>query len=107
MIKLLADAGRPDNGPRSSSRPQVLRRMGKKMQNVQITIFNPLQPAVLRTMREAFDDAVRHIEQTNGSLSCLSEDALSKLSRRIVDRARQGESDFNRLRSAALGIAAA
>ena len=65
-----------------------------------ITSFNALQPRVVRTIREAFDDAVKELEQRRGF--DVPEDARAKLARRLVDLARHGECDFQRLRTAAL-----
>jgi hypothetical protein len=66
----------------------------------QITSFNVLQPRVVRTIREAFDDAVKEIEERRGY--DVPEDARAKLARRLVDLAKHGECDFQRLRTAAL-----
>jgi hypothetical protein len=68
------------------------------MLNPQITNFNHLAPAVVRTIREAFDDAVREAERKRP----LSESLRAKLARRIVDLARHGECDAARLRAEAL-----
>jgi hypothetical protein len=65
-----------------------------------ITSFNALQPRVVRTIREAFDDAVKEIEERRGY--DVPEDARAKLARRLVDLAKHGECDFQRLRTAAL-----
>jgi hypothetical protein len=65
-----------------------------------ITSFNALQPRVVRTIREAFDDAVKEIEERRGY--DVPEDARAKLARRLVDLAKHGECDFQRLRMAAL-----
>ncbi|MEQ1755539.1 MAG: hypothetical protein ABL973_15560 [Micropepsaceae bacterium] len=76
------------------------------MHNPSITSFNPLQPVVIRTIREVFDVAVNELEMRQGHAS-LPTAARSKLARRIVDLARHGERDFDRLRTAALGEATA
>ena len=76
------------------------------MHNPSITSFNPLQPVVIRTIREVFDVAVNELEMRQGHAS-LPRDTRSKLARRIVDLARHGERDFDRLRTAALGDATA
>ena len=67
-----------------------------------ITSFNVLEPRVVRTIREAFDDAVSEIERRRGAAAPLPEDTRAKLARRLVDLAKHGECDFQRLRSAAL-----
>jgi hypothetical protein len=66
-----------------------------------ITSFNVLEPRVVRTIREAFDDAVYEIEHRLGN-GALPEDTRAKLARRLVELAKHGECDFQRLRSAAL-----
>lgn len=65
-----------------------------------ITSFNVLEPRVVRTIREAFDDAVLEIEHCVGAP--LTEDSRAKVARRLVELAKHGECDFQRLRSAAL-----
>lgn len=72
------------------------------MHNPSITSFNPLQPVVIRTIREVFDVAVNELEMRRGD-SVLPKDARSKLAKKIVELARHGERDFDRLRTAALG----
>ena len=73
------------------------------MHNPQITTFNPLQPNVVRTIREAFDDVVQELEQRRGvQASPLPKDMRAKLARQLVELARHGERDFDRLRMAAL-----
>ncbi len=68
------------------------------MLNHQITNFNHLQPAVVRTIREAFDDAVREAERKRP----LTEGLRAQLARRIVELAKHGECDVARLRTEAL-----
>ncbi len=70
------------------------------MEDPHITSYNVLQPGVVRTIREAFDDAVQELEQRRANK--LPEDARAKLARKLVDLARHGECDFQRLRMAAL-----
>lgn len=73
------------------------------MHNPEITTFNPLQPIVVRTIREAFDDVVQELEQRRGELAPpLPKDTRAKLARHLVELARHGERDFDRLRTAAL-----
>jgi len=64
-----------------------------------ITSYNTLQPIVVRTIREAFDDAVREIEQRRGALP---EYERAKVARHLVDMAKHGECSFERLRGAAI-----
>ena len=73
------------------------------MPNPSITSFNPLQPIVVRTIREAFDDAVQELEQRRGvQAPPLPKDTRAKLARKVVELARHGEHDFERFRMAAL-----
>lgn len=72
------------------------------MQDPDITSFNTLQPIVVRTIREAFDDAVKELEQR--SATSLPEHARVKLARRLVDLAKHGECNFDKLRKAALSV---
>ena len=64
-----------------------------------ITSYNALPPVVLRTIREAFDDAVKEIEQRRGTLP---ECERVKVARHLVDMAKHGECSFERLRGAAI-----
>lgn len=70
------------------------------MSTTDITSFNVLQPNVVRTIREAFDDALKEIETRHGA--DIPKDIQVKLARRLVELARHGECDFQRLRAAAL-----
>jgi hypothetical protein len=67
-----------------------------------ITSFNVLEPRVVRTIREAFDDAVSEIERRRGASAPLPEATRAQLARRLVELAKHGECDFQRLRSAAI-----
>lgn len=69
------------------------------MPDASITAYNTLQPSVVRTIREAFDDAVKEIEQRRGALP---ECERAKVARHLVDMARHGECNFERLRGAAM-----
>lgn len=64
-----------------------------------ITSYNTLQPIVVRTIREAFDDAVKEIEQRRGALP---ECERIKVARHLVEMAKHGECSFERLRGAAM-----
>lgn len=70
------------------------------MSYTDITSHNALPTSVVRTIREAFDDAVQEIEKRRGA--GVPEDTRAKLARRLVDLAKHGECDFQRLRMAAL-----
>ena len=73
------------------------------MMNDQITTFNTLKPTMVRAIREVFDDAVRELEMQRGSgAPPLSEKARADLARKLVELARHGECDANRLREAAI-----
>jgi hypothetical protein len=72
------------------------------MPDPSITSYNTLQPIVVRTIREAFDDAIKEIEQRHGALP---ECERSKLARHLVDMAKHGECSFERLRGAAIEAA--
>lgn len=69
------------------------------MSTTNITSFNVLQPKVVRTIREAFDEAVKELEARRGELP---REAQARLARRIVELAKHGECDPQRLRAAAL-----
>jgi hypothetical protein len=69
------------------------------MSDSAITAFNTLQPAIVRTIREAFDDAVKEIETRRGTLPDCER---IKVARHLVDMAKHGECSFERLRGAAL-----
>ncbi len=68
-----------------------------------ITNQNALAPTIVRTIHEAFDDAVKTLETHRGPCSRhASERMRSAVARRIVDLAKHGECDFGRLRNGAL-----
>jgi hypothetical protein len=64
-----------------------------------ITSYNTLRPIVVRTIREAFDDAVKEIEQRRGALP---ECERAKIAHHLVEMAKHGECSFERLRGAAI-----
>jgi hypothetical protein len=64
-----------------------------------ITCFNALPPTLVRTIHEAFDDAVVVLER-NWARGSDSDRAV--LARHIVDLAKHGECDASRLRDGAL-----
>jgi len=68
-----------------------------------ITIHNPLGPAVVRTIREAFDDALVALTERRGpDAPPPSDDTCARLAKQIVGLAKRGECDFTRLRDGAL-----
>jgi hypothetical protein len=73
------------------------------MHNDQITTFNRLRPDMVRAIREVFDDAVSELERRRGSEGApLPETMRAEVARRLVELARHGESDTERLRRAAI-----
>jgi hypothetical protein len=70
------------------------------MSYTDITTHNVLPTSVIRTIREAFDDAVQEFERRRGT--GVTPDTRAKLARRLVDLAKHGECDFQRLKTAAL-----
>jgi len=75
------------------------------MSNDQITTFNTLKPTMVRAIREVFDDAVRELESRRGSSAPpLSDRARAELARKLVDLARHGECNTERLRQAAITL---
>jgi hypothetical protein len=71
--------------------------------NPSITSFNALQPSIVRNIREAFDAAVKAVQDYRGpGAPPPSDDVRAKISKVIVGKARQGECDVNKLRDDAL-----
>lgn len=64
-----------------------------------ITSFNALEPAMVRTIREAFDEAVKELELRRGAAP---EDTQAFIAQQIVGLARRGVSELKQLRDAAL-----
>lgn len=85
--------------PKRTSR--AVAGMGVRGMQDQITSFNTLQPTVVRTIREVFDEAVKELEARQG-LGTLSQEIQAKVARQIVDLAKHGVCNRERLRSAAL-----
>lgn len=73
------------------------------MQADKITIQNPLQPAILRAIREAFHEAIEEAAQRRRG-HALSLEMEARVARHIVEAARKGVHDRNGLRDAALGL---
>lgn len=75
------------------------------MLNDHITTFNTLKPTMVRAIREVFDDAVRELETRRGTgAPPLSDQARAELAKKLVELARHGECDTDRLRRAAIGL---
>ncbi len=73
------------------------------MQNESITAYNCLQPSMVRTIREVFDDAVCEIERRRGeNAPPLPEKVRAEVARKIVELAKHGECDAERLRLAGI-----
>ncbi len=73
------------------------------MQNENITTYNALNPSMVRTIREVFDDAVCEIERRRGTNAPpLPENVRAEVARKIVELAKHGECDTERLRNAAI-----
>lgn len=73
------------------------------MQADKITIQNPLQPAILRIIREAFDAAIEEAAQRRRG-HALSLEMETRVAKHIVETARRGVHDRDGLRDAALGL---
>jgi len=68
-----------------------------------ITNHNVLPPALVRTIHEAFDDAVTTIETLRGPYPApVAKRIRAAVARTIVELARHGECDVERLRDEAL-----
>ncbi len=68
-----------------------------------ITAHNALEPWVIRTIREAFEDAMRTVQEQRGPDAPPPSDSIrAKLAKQIVALARTGECSANRLRDRAL-----
>ena len=69
----------------------------------QINTLNAVNPKAVRLIREAFEDAVKAVQERRGANAPPpSEDTKAKLARQIVELARCGERDAIRLRDGAL-----
>ena len=68
-----------------------------------INTLNAVNPKAVRLIREAFEDAVRAVQERRGAdAPPPSDDTKAKLARQIVELARCGERDAMRLRDGAL-----
>ena len=68
-----------------------------------ITAYNVLQPSVVRNIREAFDDAVKAVQEHRGpDAPPPSDDVRAKIAKTIVAMARNGVCDVKRLRDETL-----
>jgi cation transport regulator ChaB len=73
------------------------------MQADKITIQNPLQPAILRIIREAFDAAIEEAAQRRRG-HALSLEMETRVAKHIVETARKGVHCRDGLRDAALDL---
>ncbi|MDZ4739316.1 MAG: hypothetical protein SGJ03_05355 [Alphaproteobacteria bacterium] len=68
-----------------------------------VTSFNMLPPALLRTIHDAYDDAVEAVAARQGNDHWVMKDWILKtIARHIVEQAKHGECDVVRLRASAL-----
>jgi hypothetical protein len=67
-----------------------------------INTLNTVNFAAMRVIREAFDDAVKQVENRRGISLLRSEETRAKLAQQILDLAKGGERDATRLRDGAL-----
>jgi hypothetical protein len=68
-----------------------------------VTSFNLLPPVLRRTIHEAYDDAMETLGTRQGCNQWLTYESMSMtVARHIVEKAKQGESDVERLRISAL-----
>lgn len=82
---------------------QELQAKGYVMQTSTITIHNPLNPHVLRAIREAFDSAITEAAERRKGYA-LPFETESRVARHIVELARRGVHDRDGLRQAALNL---
>lgn len=73
------------------------------MQSSTITIHNPLNPLVLRTIREAYDAVLSEAAERRQGFA-LPFDAEARVARHIVEMARLGIHDRDGLRQSALSL---
>jgi hypothetical protein len=71
-------------------------------QRTPINTLNTVNFAAMRSIREAFDDAVKEIEARRGKSLLPSDDTRAKVARQILTLAKSGERDAIRLRDGAL-----
>lgn len=68
-----------------------------------VTSFNLLPPVLRRTIHEAYDDAMEVLGTRQGCNQWLTYQTMSMtVARHIVEQAKQGECDVERLRVSAL-----
>lgn len=71
--------------------------------DTRINTLNAVNPKAVRIIREAFEDAIRTVQECRGAgAPPPSDDTRAKLARQIVELARCGERDAIRLRDGAL-----
>ena len=71
-------------------------------QRTPINTLNTVNFAAMRSIREAFDDAVKEIEARRGKALLPSDETRAKVARQILTLAKSGERDAIRLRDGAL-----
>lgn len=70
-----------------------------------VTSFNLLPPVLRRTIHDAYDDAMEALDARRGSDNWLSYDTIRMtVARHIVEEARHGEHDVERLSRSALTV---
>ena len=71
--------------------------------DIRFTIHDPLEPIVVRTIREAFEDALLAVAERRGPKAPPpSDETRARIAREIVSLAKQGVCDFGHLRDGAL-----
>ena len=70
-----------------------------------VTSFNQLPPTLRRTIHNAYEDAMETLEARHGRDKWLTYETIRMtVSRHIVEQARHGECDVQRLRENALAV---
>ncbi|MEQ1865524.1 MAG: hypothetical protein ABL996_12860 [Micropepsaceae bacterium] len=70
-----------------------------------VTSFNLLPPTLRRTIHTAYDDAMETLEARQGCDKWLAYETIRMtVARHIVEQARHGECDVQRLRESALNV---
>lgn len=70
-----------------------------------VTSFNLLPPALRRTIHDAYDEAIEALNARQGSDNWLSYETIRMtVARHIVEEARHGEHDVERLSKSALTV---
>jgi hypothetical protein len=70
-----------------------------------VTSFNLLPPVLRRTIHDAYDDAMETLEARHGCDKWLMYETIRMtVARHIVEQAKHGECDVERLRESALAV---